>query len=196
MRGIALTVVLAAFFGVTLAGCAGQPQMSQEPVTGASAEPQWVSKGVNAFPEEVGVAFYGVGPASKDAIPDIYLRRKAAVERAKAEVAGQLRTFVTAVFKDYVEAAMSENMDEGQTRSLTSNVQKSVTDEVLVGAETRDLWRSPNGDMYALVRVSMDSIAQQLKNKIAEVEKGRLRMDAEAAHKELDEIIEKRRGLQ
>jgi len=187
-------VVLVALVGVALVGCKSQPQMSEEPVTGTNEEPQWVSKGVNAFPDEIGKAFYGVGVAGKTAIPDVYLRRKAAIERGRLEIAGQLRTFVTAVFKDYVEAAMTQSMDEGEVHSLTSNVQKSVTDEVLIGADVRDVWKAPGGDMYVLIRVGMDSIAQQLKDKIVAVEKERLRIDADAAHKELDEIIEKNRA--
>jgi hypothetical protein len=193
MRRFILVAALAVFAGMLLVGCGGQPRMSEEPVTGTYDEPQWVSKGVHAFPDEVGVAFYGVGVAGKSAIPDVYLRQKTAIERARGDVASQLRTFVTAVFKDYVEAVMSQGMDEGEVRSMTSNVQKSVTDEVLIGAERRDFWKAPNGDTYALVRLGMDSVAQQLKDKIAEVEKERLRVDAEAAHKELDEIIEKNR---
>jgi hypothetical protein len=190
-----LAVVLAAFVAASLFGCKSQPKMSDEPVTGTYNEPQWVTKGVSAFPDEVGKAFYGVGVAEKKMIPDIYLLRKAAIERGRAEVAGQLRTFVTGVFKDFVEAAMSPNMDQGEVRALTSNVQKSVLDEVLIGAEVRDVWQSPRGDMYILIRVGMDSVAQQLKAKIAEVEKERLRVDAEAAHKELDQIIEKHREM-
>jgi len=190
-RGALLCAAMAA--GI-LVGCKSQPKMGEVPMTGTYTEPQWVTKGVSAFPDEAGEAFYGVGVAERKRVPDLYLRRKAALERAKADVAGQLRTFVQQVFKDYVDGAFTPAMDEGETRSLTSVVQKSVIDETLLGAETRDVWTHPaTGDVWALVRVSMDSVAQQLRDKIAEVEKGRLRMDAAAAHRELDQIIEKNR---
>ncbi len=193
VRGISLLLCAALMAGM-VAGCKSQPQMSETPMTGTYEEPQWVTKGVNAFPEEVGQAFYAAAVAEKQAIPNLYLRRTAAEERAKARLAGQLRTFVQQVFKDYVDGAFTPNMDEGETRSLTFVVQKSVIDETLLGAETRDFWTHPaTRDIWALVRVSMDSVALQLRQKIAEVEKGRLRIDAADAHRELDRIIDKNR---
>jgi len=195
MRKAQIVLALGLLVAVFLVGCKGQPQMSDEPMTGTMAEPQWVSKGASAFPDEVGKAFYAVGIASRTAIPDVYLRRKAAIERGKTEVAGQLRTFVEAVFKDFTEAAMTPSMDEGTMRSITSNVIKTVTDETLMGAEARDFWNAPNKDTYALIRVGMDSVAKQLKDQIAAIEQQQLRIDAEAAQKELDQIIEKRREM-
>ena len=44
-----------------------------------------------------------------------------------------------------------------------------------------------------LVELSMDGVAQQLKKKMAEVEKGRLRVAAKQAHDELDKIIAQKR---
>jgi len=195
MRNTRVVLVLGLLAVVALVGCKSQPVMSDEPLTGTYEEPLWVTKGVSVFEEEVGKAFYGVGIASGKAIPDPYLKSKAATERGKVEVAGQLRTFVTAVFKDFTEAAMSPSMDEGTMRSITSNTIKSVIDETLMGAEVRDQWESPKGVRYVLVRVGMDSVAKQLKDQVAKIEQERLRLDAAAAQKELDEIIEKRRQM-
>ena len=192
-KRVALTLSVAVV-ALSLAGCKSDGPLSSAPLTGSKAEPKWVSLGASAFPEELGKAFYAVGVAEMKEVPRLYLRRRTATERGKNEIAGQLRTFVTSVFKDYTEAALTPSADEAESQSMISNVQKSVIDETLVGAETRDTWKDPStGDFYVLVRVSMDSVAGQLRDKIKEVEKKRLRIEADKAHEELDKIIEKRR---
>ena len=195
MRRIVIAALCVAVLAFVAAGCAAkQPQLSNKPLTDTMQEPLWVSKGVNAFPQEVGKAFYGVGVAEKQKIPDVYLRRKSSIERGRGEVASQLRTMVMGVFKDYTESAFTPSMDKGEIQTMTTNVQKSVLDEVLLGAEPRDMWVHPStGDQYALIRVSMDSVAQQLRAKIISIEKDKLKKDATEAHKELDDIIEKHR---
>jgi hypothetical protein len=82
-------------------------------------------------------------------------------------------------------------MKQGEIQSLTENVQKSVVTETLDGAEIMDHWTNPQtGDIYALCKLSMDSVAQTIRDKITAVEKDKLKMDAAAAHKELDQIIQ------
>jgi len=183
---------------ISAVGCGEtRPAVSDTPVTEAqpSQEPIWVSSPARAFPELANEVFFGVGVGEAKRLPGVYLRRKSSIERGRAEVAGQLRTFVTGVFKDYTEAAFTPSMDVAESRSLTSNVQKSILDETLMGAKTHEIWKDPTtGDYYALVILSMDSVAQQLRQKIQEVEKGRLRIAADEAHKELDDIIAKNRA--
>ena len=194
MRRIALLALCGMVIMLAAAGCKSQPLMSEEPLTGTMEEPQWVTKGVSAFPEDIGKAFYGVGIAEAKRVPDLSLRQNAAVERAHRDIGRQLKNFVEAVYKDYSEAAFTPSSDVAESRSLVESVQKSVVDETLMGAQPVDLWKnSRTGDYYQLVRLSMDSVAQQLRQKIIAVEKERLRIDAAKAHEELDEIIEKAR---
>lgn len=194
MRRLATAVVCLVVMGILVAGCNSQPKMSETPMTGTMEEPQWVTKGVSAFPDEAGEALFGVGIAEKTRVPMLSLRRTTAIEQARLDVARQLRSFVQGVFKDYAEAALTPNMEEAESQSLVSNVYKSIVDETLIGVQPIDTWTHPRtGDLYALVKVSMESIGQQLRNKIIAVEKERLRVDAAEAHKELDEIIEKNR---
>lgn len=186
---IALCGVLAALMVV---GCGGQPQVSKVPVTGAREEPQWVTKGGYAF-DDIKDAFYGVGIADAERITSESMRRIAARERAKDEIAGQLRTFVMSVFKDYQEAAFTEEAG-AMSQDLTERVQKSVVDETIMGARPRDTWKDPRtGDLYMVVRLGMDGVVEMTRKKIQEAERNRLRMDATKAHEELDEIIEKNR---
>ena len=188
-----MAVVLCILLGGVI-GCKSQPAMSTGPTTGEWKEPKWVAQPYAAFPEDAGKAFYAVGIAEKKKIPDVYLLRKAANTRGREELAAQLRTMVQAVMKDYTEAAFTGSMDQGQIQSLTSNVAKSIIDETLIGSTQVDTWEHPKtGDIYVLVRMSMDGVAKQMRDKIIEVEKDRLRVDAAKAHQELDQIIEKNR---
>ena len=196
MRKMAVVIVVGLLVAAGAVGCKSRPKTSQTPMTGAAQEPLWVSKGVNAFPDQMGKAFYGVGLAEARMIPSKALRRLTAINRARDEVAGQIRTMVASVFKDYSEAVFTQSMDQGEMQAVTSNVQKSVVDEVLYGAEVQDMWTHPSSDdYYALVRVGSDGVAKQLRDKVIAAEKDRLKVDAAAAHKELDQIIEKYRAL-
>jgi len=187
-------LALAALVACFLAGCAGQPKMSDKPITGTMQEPLWVSKAFSAFPDEAGKTLFGVGIAEKKVFPGISLRRTTAIQRGRAELASEMRAMVSSVFKDYQKTCFSKELGEGEMDVVTDNTVKVVTDEVLYGSEPRDNWKDPDtGDMYALMAVSAESIAQRMRAQIAAAEKDRLNRDADAAHKELDQIIEKYR---
>jgi hypothetical protein len=173
-------------------GCKS-PAVPAKPTTASPDEPKWVSMGAGAFPEDAGKAFYGVGVGAANRFPgDPFMLRKTATERGRVEVAGQLRTLVAAVFKDYSAAAFKPGMTPAEMQGMTENVQAAVADAMLTGAEPVASWKdSQTGDMYVLVKLSLDDVAQQLRDKIAAVEKDKLKMDAAAAHKALDGIIEK-----
>jgi hypothetical protein len=174
-------------------GC-GQPQESDEPMTGIGSEPLWVAKGIRAFPDLEGEAIGGVGVAEAKMVPNVSLRRTVAQKRGREAVAATLRELVQSVYKDYSEAAFTPSMDEGEAQQLVSQVQKSVVDEVLYNCELYDSWRDPqSGDYYALMVLGTDGLAERLRNKMIALEKDRLRIDAAQAHEELDMIIEKNR---
>lgn len=162
---------------------------SQPPVPGA---PAWTYQSPNAVAEDND--FYGVGIAERAHIRSLNMQRTTAVQRARMELASQLRTAVEAAFKDYSEAAFTTQMEAGEMDTLVSSVQQSVVDEVLIGSRIREVWINPqNDDYYALVSMGMDDIATRMRQEIAEAERGRLRMDAEEAHKELERIIDRHR---
>lgn len=187
---LALALMVSCF----LAGCRSQPKMNQTPLTGTIQEPLWVSKGASAFPDEKGKTFYAVGIAEGKVYPGVSLRRTTAIQRGRSEIAAQMRTMASSVFKDYQKSCFSKELGEGQMDVVTENVAKNVADETLYGSEPRDTWINPaTGDMYALVAISGESVAQRLRAQIANAEKDRLNKDAAEAHKELDQIIDKYR---
>jgi len=186
------------FLVACLAGCRSQsPAVGAEPTAEASnpEKPQWVSAGGGAFPKDAGKAFYGVGIAAADRFPaDPFMLRETATERGLAKVAAQLRIMVAATFTDYAAVAFAPDMKLDEMRSMTGNVQRSVADATLIGAEPVASWKDPQtGATYVLVKLSLDDVAGQLRDQIIAVETDKLKMDAAAAHKELDDIIKRNR---
>jgi len=183
-----------------MAGCKtqeGPPMISGETiqVTESSEEPAWITSASRAYPDKANDVFFGVGVAEAKRVPSLYLRRRSAIQRGTNEVAGQIETFVASIFKDYSEAAWTPSMDKAESHQLTSSVQKSIIASTITGAKVAETWKDPTtGDFYTLIELSMDTVASQLKSKMAEVEKGKLRIAAEQAHDELDKIIAEKRG--
>ena len=196
MRRTAMVICCIVVLSLAATGCKSQPTMSKTPATGSYEEPKWVTKGATAFPDQIGKSLFGVGIAEKKRVPMISLQRTTAVEAARIDVARQLQTFVQGVFKDYSEAALTPKMDSAESRGLVESVHKTIVDETVIGAQPIDAWTQPRtGDYYALVKINMDTVSLQLRQKISAVaaEKKLLRVDAAEAHKELDEIIAKNR---
>ena len=181
-----------------LAGCKSPaPAVAAEPmaVTTSPDEPKWVSAGAGAFPEDAGRALYGVGIAGANRFPaDSFMLRKTAAQHGRLEVGGQLRTMVASVFMDYAAACFIPGLKQDEMDSMSENVQESVAEAVLLGAEPAASWKDPQtGAMYVLIKLNMDDVAQQIRGTIIAAEDGELNMDATAAHQALDGIIEKNR---
>lgn len=189
MQRLVFTVIIAAL----AVGCSStQPQPDETSPAGAVEPPAWVARGAAAFPNDAGKTFFGVGVAEAKVFSGEYLQRTAAAERARAGIAGQLRTMAAFVFKAYAEAAMTPGMDPREMAGLAASVQRNVVDAAMPDAETRGAWVDPvTGDTYELAAVSFDSAARALRSALIAMEKDRLRVDVPAAHKELDSLIEK-----
>ena len=194
MRRLAIAAVCVAVVMVAIAGCKSQPKFSKTPITGTYEEPQWVTKVASAFPEDAGKALYGLGISEWKHVPSESKQRVSALAGARRDIADQMETFVQAVYKDYSRFAFTPSTDVAESERLVEDVVKTITDQNVMGAAQVDSWRHPGTkNFYVLVKVDMNSIAQRLKQKIVAVEKERLIINAEKAHKELDVIIEKNR---
>jgi hypothetical protein len=164
-------------------------------VTGSPQEPKWVSAGAAAFPEDAGKALYGVGfaPASRFAA-DPFMARQTTEERGREEIAGELQALVASVISDYAAAAFAPGIKPDEMRSLTDNVQEAVAEATLDSAKAAASWTDPQtGASYMLMKLSLNGVAEQLRDRIIAVEDGKLKMDPAAAHKELGRIIQKDR---
>jgi hypothetical protein len=177
-----------------LAGCQSPGPIST-PLTTSPDEPNWVSLGGRAFPEDAGKAFYGVGIAAANRFPDDpFMLRRTAADDGLTKIGKQLDALVAAVLKDYSAAAFTPGLKPEELERMTGAVQKSVKDQALLVEKTAASWKdSQTGDMYVLIKLSLADAAQPIRDQIGAVEKGYLKLPAAAAQKELDGIIEKDR---
>src|SRR5690606_24671343 len=106
-RGTAMTnrifaAVAVLVMGVALAACAGGRTRVESDLAIKGA-PDWVNEGVQALDNRGGRLIHGIGSAPK--MPDASLQRTTADDRARAEVARVLSSFMNVVSQDYIASA-------------------------------------------------------------------------------------------
>jgi len=151
-------VAAAAF---VLAGCAGN-----KPVSGPIAEqaPEWVNKGSGAFKDGQNMgAFYGVGILS--GVQNRALAVDAADNRARAEIAKIMNTYVTLLNKDYMASTTAGDMTKTSEEQNITQALKTFTDINLAGVVIIDHWKDPSdGTYFALAKLDMANIRKSLDN--------------------------------
>jgi len=183
LRSIAL--LLAAVALLASAGCSGKHKL----VAGA---PQWVNRGSGAFDDEGAKVFYGVGAVS--GITSQPLAVQTADQRARADIAKQLDTYVANLYRDYqtsTAATLGKQVVEEQhvEESLKTFTQVSVH-----GARVVDHWKDPETNtVYTLARLDLDGVKatlEQMQQMQPEL-RGFVRSNAEKA---FDEIRREEKG--
>ncbi len=185
-RNFLLRISLLSFLLVL--SCGGKKEIYK---TGGNP-PAWVTKGSGAFDTGKTKVIYGVGVISKD--PNPMLERKAASNRALAEIATTLNTQVASLMKDFMESHKDyTNLEASGSVEFVSNISKTVTDANLVGAQIIDFWRDDSGNLYALASLSYDSVIQSLKDKVKEAQDKQavfLKTKADEAMQELNKELD------
>ena len=182
-----LILAMVLFMGLSLmAGCASKPKPSAD---SATAGPEWVMKGSGAFDVEKGKVFYGVGVAS--GIKNKALLRQTADNRARAEIAKTLETYVASLAKDYMASTTAGDMSKSSEEQHVETALKTFTQTTLRGTAIVDRWVDPaDGSMYALCELDLVSYTealddyQELDGKIRDY----VRDNAEKLHDELEDM--------
>jgi len=142
--GILMTLALA-----LIAGCSGSQKIESD--LGIAGAPDWVNEGTQAVDSDKGRFIYGV--ASAPALGDEALQISAAENRARAEVARVVSTYVDATISDY-SASAGDEADLSIEQSINS-----VTQSVLNGSKVKGRWRDENsGNIWAFVEMDMKSL--------------------------------------
>lgn len=169
---------------------------STAPVSETSkGEPGWVTKGSGAFDSPKGKVFYGVGVAQ--GIKNIALIRSTADNRARAEIAKIMETYVAVLSKNYMAStAGGADVSQSSEEQHVQETLKSFTEMTLNGAEIIDRWKDPSDDtQYSLAKLDLTAFkdtldkAKELNSKVRDYVKA----NAEKAHDELEKEIEKRK---
>jgi hypothetical protein len=188
MKGFLKVMFLAVVISAVgmIFGCQGKHKL-------VSAAPDWVNRGSGAFEDEGEKVFYGVGAVT--GISSQPLAVRTADQRARADIAKQLDTYVANLYRDYqtsTAAAMGKQVLEEQhvEESLKTFTQVSVH-----GARVMDHWKEPETNtIYSLVRLNLEGIKATLEQmkEIDPALRGFVRSNAEKAFDEIRQE-EKRR---
>ncbi|HEX7029904.1 MAG TPA: LPP20 family lipoprotein [Gammaproteobacteria bacterium] len=147
-------VLFLVLLGAGLAACAGG-RTEIESDLGIEDAPDWVNEGSQALNNDDGRLIHGMGSAPKMSSQSLQI--SSADNRARAEVARVLSSFMNVVSQDYV-ATMGTGDDVMDEQAISRSVE-NVTRLNMSGAEIIGHWRDPEtGTIYALAELDLDRV--------------------------------------
>ena len=161
------------FLALALGACSSKTTIESD--MGLDNAPDWVNEGTQAVSDDDGRLIHGVGMAP--AMGDVSLQKATADNRARAEIARVLSTFVDAVINDYT-ASTGGVADLNVEREI-----RSTTQLVLSGARILGHWKDEDtGDVYAFAELDMDAVDKSLETATAlsDAFKGHYKQNADA----------------
>lgn len=146
---LSLSVLLAIF-----SGCSSEPTQVESNL-GIKGAPDWVNKGSNILSTKDGRLFHGVGSASQ--MGDMALQKATADDRARAEVARILSSYMDVLSNDYMASAKSG--DTGVNEESVSRQIKNTTRVNLAGARIIGSWRDPKSNtIWSIAELDMSHV--------------------------------------
>ena len=122
---------------------------------GMSDAPDWVNEGTQAVKNDDNRLIHGVGMAPP--MGDVSLQKATADNRARADIARVLSTYVDVVADDYT-ASTGGAADLEVAQKLRSTTQLALT-----GARILGHWNDEDtGDVYAFAELDMDTVIKSL----------------------------------
>ncbi len=170
---IRLNTLCVLFLAFALGACSSKTTIESD--MGLDNAPDWVNEGTQAVSDDDGRLIHGVGMAPP--MGDVSLQKATADNRARAEIARVLSTYVDAVISDYTASTGSE-ADLNVEREI-----RSTTQLVLSGARILGHWKDEDtGDVYAFAELDMDAVDKSLETATAlsEAFKGHYKENADA----------------
>jgi len=148
------SVALIALF---LAACSSTTKVESD--LGLKGAPDWVNEGTNILNDKDGRLFHGVGSAS--VMGDMALQKSVADDRARAEVAKVLSSYMDVVSSDYMASAKAGG--ESVAEESVSRQIKALTKVNLTGAKIIGSWRDPKTDtIYSIAELDMKHVKATL----------------------------------
>jgi hypothetical protein len=147
-------IVAAGVLGL-LAGCAGSGPTQVESDLHIKGAPDWVNEGTAILKTRDGRLFHGVGSAPP--LGDRSLQTSTADDRARAELARVLSSYMDVVSHDYTAASGSG--DQAVNAASVSRQIEAVTHVNLAGSRIIGRWRDEKTDIiYALAELDMEQV--------------------------------------
>jgi len=146
-----------ALFAVAISACSSTTEVESD--LGIKGAPDWVNKGTNILNDKDGRLFHGVGSASP--MGDMALQKSVADDRARAEVARVLSSYMDVVSSDYLSSAKAGGAfvtEEAVTRQI-----KNLTKVNLAGAKIIGSWRDKKSNIiYSIAELDMKHVKSTL----------------------------------
>ncbi len=161
------------FLALVLGACSSKTTIESD--MGLSDAPDWVNEGTQAVKDDDGRLIHGVGMAP--AMGDISLQKATADNRARAEIARVLSTYVDAVINDYT-ASSGSDADLSVEREI-----RSTTQLALSGARILGHWKDEDTEnVYAFAELDMEAVDKSLATatSLSEAFKGHYKENASA----------------
>jgi hypothetical protein len=138
---------------VLLAACSGKTRVESD--LGVKGAPDWVNEGTQILNDRGGRLFHGVGQAAE--MGDESLQVSTADNRARAEVARILSSYMEVVGNDYSTAASSGG-DRLTERSVTQQI-NNLTKVNLSGAKIIAHWKDKRTKtIYAIAELDLKRV--------------------------------------
>jgi hypothetical protein len=135
-----------------LAACSSSQLQGDLGIKGA---PDWVNKGTQATDDKGGHYIHGVAMAP--AMNDSSLQTSVADDRARAEVARVLNSFMHVVTQDYSSASGS-GQDQQSQLNISRQIQ-NITDQNLSGVRILTHWPNPkDGSLWSIAELDMKQV--------------------------------------
>lgn len=149
-----LSIALVAF---AISACSSTTTVESD--LGLKGAPDWVNKGTNILNSKDGRLFHGVGSASP--MGDMALQKSIADDRARAEVARVLSSYLDVVSNDYMSSAKSG--DTGVSEEAVSRQIKNISKVNLTGAKIIGSWRDTKTNViYSIAELDMNHVKSTL----------------------------------
>ena len=137
-----------------IAGCSSEPTKVESNL-GIKGAPDWVNEGSNILSTKDGRLFHGVGSASP--MGDMALQKSVADDRARAEVARVLSSYLDVVSNDYMASAKTG--DAGVNEEAVSRQIKNTTKVNMAGARIIGSWRDPKSNtIWSIAELDMKHV--------------------------------------
>ena len=146
-----------ALLAVAISACSGTTKVESD--LGLKGAPDWVNEGTNILNDKGGRLFHGVGSASP--MGDMALQKSVADDRARAEVARVLSSYMDVVSSDFMASAKAG--DTNVTEESVSRQIKALTKVNLAGAKIIGSWRDPKSNIiYSIAELDMKQVKSTL----------------------------------
>lgn len=140
-----------------IAGCSSQTKVDSD--LNIKGAPDWVNEGTQMLNDKDGRLFHGVGSAP--AMGDASLQRATADDRARAEVAKILSSYLKVASKDYSSSA-SMGGEQANELSISREIE-NLTQVNLTGAKIIGRWSDKNtGTIWSVAELDLKRMKETM----------------------------------